>query len=105
MLHVFSNLIKNSIFFIKKAGKGKIFIKIYEDNFYIYILFKDTGYGIKDQYKDHIFKRFFSRRRSGIGIGLHFCKTVIESYGGSIICQSEFGEYTDFIIKLKKIED
>jgi signal transduction histidine kinase len=38
---------------------------------------------------------------------LALCKNIIESLGGSIICESKQGErsFTEFIISLPKIQD
>ncbi|GAL28500.1 sensor histidine kinase CqsS [Vibrio variabilis] len=33
------------------------------------------------------------------GLGLSFCKKVMKSFGGSIACSSEFGEWTEFELK------
>jgi signal transduction histidine kinase len=49
----------------------------------------DTGPGIPDDYKAKLFDRFIQvkgRRgaRRGIGLGLTFCKMVVEAHGGEI---------------------
>jgi signal transduction histidine kinase len=49
----------------------------------------DTGPGIPDEYKARLFDRFVQvkgRRgaRRGIGLGLTFCKMVVEAHGGDI---------------------
>ena len=36
--------------------------------------------------------------RLGTGVGLAFCKTIMISYGGDIICNSIEGEYTEFVL-------
>jgi signal transduction histidine kinase len=58
----------------------------------------DTGPGIPASLKHQIFDRFFSTIRygQGAGIGLSFCKMVMESIGGEIQCESREGEYTTF---------
>ena len=53
----------------------------------------------------HIFDWFYAHTRHGTGIGLAFCKTVIESFGGTIVCDSIEGEYTTFILKLPIIKE
>ena len=102
--HIFFNLLKNSLYFVKKAGKGEINISLSEDAHYHIIRFYDSGYGIKAEYIDKIFDKFFSRRRYGTGMGLFFCKNAIEAFGGKIACTSKLNEYTEFTIKLVKIQ-
>jgi signal transduction histidine kinase len=61
----------------------------------------DTGSGIPQQALPHIFAPFFSTKRTsgGAGMGLTFCKRVMEAFGGSIRCESAEGEYTTFALE------
>ena len=90
MKHVFINLIKNSF---KYGGMG-ISIRIYTND--STIVFQDTGIGISDDVMPHIFERFFTNSTTGTGIGLSFCKMVIEEMEGHIDCESEVGKFTKF---------
>lgn len=99
--HVLWNLIKNSIYAIKSAKKGKIEIQAKEEQNSYCILFKDTGSGIKSSDLPHIFDEFFTTKSSGTGIGLSFCHKILKNMGASIECKSKFGEYSEFIIRFK----
>lgn len=99
---IFSNLINNSFYFIKKAGKGSILITFEITDKHNVIVFEDTGYGVKPDVLPSIFDKGFSRRRDGTGMGLYMCRELIEHLGGQITCASMFGEYTRFIIKFPK---
>lgn len=96
--HVLFNLIKNALYFLKRAGKGTIQIWIEHDKEKNKLHFKDTGTGIKADILPHIFDQFFSTESNGTGIGLAFCKLVMESMDGSIKCFSKEGEYTEFVL-------
>lgn len=100
VVHILYNLIKNALYFIDKAEKGNISIWL-ETQLKMNILhFKDTGAGIPKEYLPQIFDRFFSRNtHQGTGIGLAFCKTIMENMGGSISCDSIEGEYVHFQLK------
>lgn len=101
MEHVLFNLIKNALYFIKKSGKGSICVWTErQDAFWMALHFKDTGTGISQESLPFVFKRFFTQSKYGSGIGLYFCKRVVEFFGGSILCQSVEGEFTEFIISL-----
>jgi PAS domain S-box-containing protein len=96
--HVLFNLLKNALYYVAAAGKGDIQIWLEKGTDYNKLYFKDTGTGIDSEVLPHIFERFFSRTYHGAGIGLTFCKTVMESIGGNISCESVKGDYTLFAL-------
>lgn len=101
-LHVLFNLLKNSIYYIKSAHKGNISIWLELKDKYNQLHFRDTGKGIPSILLPQIFELFFSKTYHGSGIGLAFCKTVMQSYGGEIECISTEGEFTEFILSFPK---
>ena len=106
MEHVLFNLIKNALYFVKKSGKGDINVWTERPHFSSGQLhFKDTGTGIPQAVLQSIFKQFFTRTRYGTGVGLYFCKKVVEFFKGNITCKSIEGEFTEFIITLPLDED
>ncbi len=58
----------------------------------------DQGVGIPEEYKQVIFDKFFKIKsqdregRKGVGLGLAFCKQVIEAHGGLIWVESPIGQ-------------
>lgn len=103
---LFQNLINNAIKFKKTDTDPIINItsqKISPDNnhtFYWQFSISDNGIGIADEHKDRIFvifKRLHSKEQyDGTGIGLAYCKKIIESIGGKIWFESEKGIGTTF---------
>ncbi len=98
MIHVIFNLLKNAIYYVRAAGKGKIVIWIELGEKYNQLHFKDTGTGISKKILPYIFNRFFSKTYHGTGIGLSFCKLTMKNFSGDIIVRSVEGEYTEFIM-------
>lgn len=98
VVHVLFNLIKNALFFIADAGKGFIYIKTEIGEKYNKIYFKDTAKGMPSYMVSRIFTRFYSKTQNGTGLGLAFCKMVMNGIGGDITCRSQEGEYTEFIL-------
>lgn len=96
MSHVLFNLIKNSLYFIAKVRKGNITITVSSGAQQNTLLFKDTATGIPADKLPNMFKKFYSESDEGNGIGLHFCKNVIDAFHGQITCDSIEGEYTEF---------
>lgn len=97
-IHVLFNLLKNALYYIKVAGKGNIHIWVEQHKRWNELHFRDTGSGIGKDLLSKIFDRFFSETYHGTGIGLSFCKMVMQAYHGDIICRSIEGEYTEFIL-------
>lgn len=104
--HILYNLIKNSLRAIKNADKGRIIIKLEPGTKFNKLIFKDTATGIPKYFLSKVFQLFTSQMASqgGTGIGLAFCKMIMESYGGNITCDSIEGEYTAFTLKFPRVE-
>ncbi len=102
--HVLFNLLKNAIFFVRsKREGGKIQVWFEQQDTQNIFHFKDTGIGIKAEILPHIFNSFYTKRHHGTGVGLAFCKMIVESFGGTISCESVEGEYTHFMLTFPKI--
>lgn len=101
--HVLANLLKNALFFIKRAGKGRIHIGYSDEAEFNCLQFKDTGFGVAPEKIERVFDKFYTSTEVGSGVGLSFCKMILESIGGKITCTSEFGEFTEFKLYFPKI--
>lgn len=60
----------------------------------------DTGPGISEEHQAQIFNPYFSTRAGGTGLGLPTTRRIVEEHDGQLICLSEIGRGTDFIIDL-----
>ena len=93
MIFVLFNLLKNSLYY-----KAKINIWLDADKKYLY--FKDNGVGIPTDKLESIFDSFFtSNKKGGTGLGLPFCKRVMQAFGGDISCKSIKGEGVEFCLQ------
>lgn len=101
--HIFFNLFKNALHYIKAAGKGEIYIWTERKDNVNLVYFKDTGPGVKKENLEYMFTQFFSKREGGTGVGLAFCKQMMHELGGNIKCDSIEGEYTEFILEFPVI--
>ena len=102
-IHVIWNLMKNAIFYIHEAGKGKIEIWTETGSDWNVLHFKDTGTGMKSDQLKHIFEGFYSETRHGTGIGLPYCKLVMKHFDGDIECEAKEGQYTHFVMKFPAV--
>lgn len=51
---------------------------------FIAICVEDTGSGISDEIAPKLFQPFVTSKRTGMGVGLSICRTIIEAHGGRI---------------------
>ncbi len=102
--HVFFNLLKNAIYAVRSVSKGGITIKTELGEKYNKVYFRDTGAGIAPDVLPRIFDQFYTQTNHGTGVGLAFCKLVMEDMGGGIDCSSVEGEYTEFTLAFPIVE-
>lgn len=108
MYHVIFNLLKNSIWSIRAAGRGKngeIRIWFEPGDQINRLHFRDNGQGIPQAVISHVFSPFFSTRANGTGLGLHFCRTVMHRFGGDIRCRSRSDHFTEMVLELPVVVD
>ncbi|MGN0367144.1 MAG: ATP-binding protein [Wujia sp.] len=105
-----TNIIENAVKYNVDHGWVKVTLNADHKNFHIKVA--DSGVGIPDDCKEHVFERFYrvdkarSRDTGGTGLGLAITRSVILMHRGSIKLYSESGEGTTFTIKIPmKIED
>jgi PAS domain S-box-containing protein len=105
LAQVFQNLIANAI---KFHGSDAPCIHVSADDCGHEWRFsvRDNGIGIEAQYAQRvfgIFQRLHTRQEyPGTGIGLAVCKRIVESHGGKIWVESEFGKGSVFFFTVKK---
>ncbi|MDA7705037.1 HAMP domain-containing histidine kinase, partial [Rickettsiales bacterium] len=93
MIYVLFNLLKNALHY-------KVKINIWLDSINKELHFKDEGQGIDKDKLESIFDSFTtSGKSSGTGLGLPFCKRVMQAFGGDILCQSKIGDGAEFVLK------
>lgn len=63
----------------------------------------DTGPGIDPDVADRLFQPFITTKRSGMGVGLSICRTIIEAHGGRIWGRSTRGGGAEFGFTLEAV--
>ena len=97
------NIIQNAIDAMSDNAddkKKEIFIKLKTVDNYAVISIKDTGIGIKEESLGKIFEPYFTTKRHGTGLGLTNVVRIIEAHNGNVTIESEYGNGSEFIIKL-----
>jgi signal transduction histidine kinase len=92
LILVFENLLENAINYT--PAKGKIEISLSRTNKWAVVRFKDNGVGIDPEDYSKLFQKFsrvsneLSESVNGSGLGLYFCRKIIELHGGSIVASN-----------------
>ncbi len=100
IVRLFANILSNAVKYTPEGGSITVHAEVQGDRVLTGI--SDTGKGIPAEYLDTIFDRFaqVDRRRQGkaasVGLGLYFCKLVVEAHGGRIWAESEEGQGSTF---------
>lgn len=106
---VLQNLVDNALKFCPANGHVTIRARTPEQQAdglrFVRIEVSDTGPGIPDEHKTRLFDRFAQMKdrrgsRRGSGLGLTFCKLVVEAHGGSIWIEDNPGGGSIFAFTL-----
>jgi signal transduction histidine kinase/CheY-like chemotaxis protein len=83
------NLVTNALHAVEH-GVGLVDIEVKrEGGKDLVVTVADNGCGIEEEHLAHVFDSFFTRgKKKGTGLGLAYCKQVVEAHGGKIDIQS-----------------
>jgi signal transduction histidine kinase len=101
------NLLSNAVKFTPAGGTISVSIASVPAEQSVRITVSDTGIGIADEERVHIFDKFYQVGvttggvREGTGLGLAICKQLIEMHGGSIWVEGAPGRGSRFHFTLR----
>jgi two-component system CheB/CheR fusion protein len=99
---VFTNLLTNAM---KYGARKPVHVVISAGSSTAQLVVRDEGVGIAKEDQARIFQQFeraVSKETmiTGLGLGLYIVRQIVESHGGSIVVQSEFGRGSTFTVEL-----
>ena len=73
---------------------------------YVMLSVSDTGTGMTEQVKAHLFEAFFTTKPSGkgTGLGLATCQTIVQQSGGHFAVESEVGKGATLTVYFPRVE-
>jgi len=101
MRRVLDNLIRNAVEAMPGGG-GLSVVAGRESDLVIQI--SDTGPGIPGEVMGNLFKPFNTTKANGMGLGLAYCKRILDAHGGSISVDSRDGEGSSFTLKIPALD-
>jgi two-component system nitrogen regulation sensor histidine kinase NtrY len=96
MEQVFINIFKNAVEAIGRDGE--IRVRLGRGNGRTFVGIRDTGGGIPDDVREHLFTPFYSSKRDGRGIGLTVVREVLLRHGFDFALENRNGGCAEFTI-------
>jgi PAS domain S-box-containing protein len=104
---VLLNLVRNAMEAMQDVEQRCLTIKaeMADTGTAVQLSVKDTGTGIAPAVVEKLFTPFTTTKKTGMGVGLSICRTIVEAHGGKIWAESTPGEGTAFHFTLKAVKD
>ncbi|MDB5858496.1 MAG: putative histidine kinase, atypical unorthodox [Ramlibacter sp.] len=101
-LFVLFNLIKNALYYLTPYPDTRLTITVGDQE----VKVRDNGPGIAPDVLKGLFEPFRSVGKSGgTGLGLAYCKRVMQAFEGGITCHSVPGQFTEFTMRFPAISE
>ncbi|HEY2471854.1 MAG TPA: ATP-binding protein [Terracidiphilus sp.] len=83
---IFLNLLENSLYWLERTPDAarRILVNVESSDGGIRVLFSDSGPGVPEAIRDHIFDPYFSDKPDGVGLGLTIAGETAAEYNGSL---------------------
>jgi len=104
LITVFSNLIENSVYWLKhkQNGKRRIDVQLHIDDDHVIVEYTDTGPGFQGGNLELMFEPGYSMKPDGTGLGLALAGEAISRIGGQIEAKnSDKGAAFDIVFREK----
>ena len=80
---IFINLLQNSMYWLETVKDERLIEVLVERNDdELFVIFSDSGPGIKEEHQQIIFEPYFSTRPDGVGLGLTIVGELVSEYDG-----------------------
>lgn len=103
LAQVVDNIIQNALDALPDGGRLTIHCNVVrgeDGTASVCLNFEDSGPGISEAHRDHIFEPFHTGRATGTGLGLAIARSIVEEHGGRIGFVSSPGNGASFVISL-----
>jgi hypothetical protein len=92
------NLLHNAVEAMTGGGTLTVGTEVVDDRLRISV--EDTGCGIPEEIRPHLFSLFRTTKPRGSGMGLFVARRIVDGWGGRIDFETRMGEGTRFLVTL-----
>lgn len=104
LAHVWTNLLSNAFKFTPRGGRVRLSLATADD--VVIVTVADTGCGMDDTTRRHIFDKFYqgdtSHASEGNGLGLPLVRRILQLANGTVTVKSAPGEGSEFTVTLPR---
>ena len=99
---VLHNLLTNAAQALQKTTEGtrEIHVQLSCDGRHVRCAVADTGPGLSEQAREHMFEPFFTTREGGLGLGLSLSQSLMQSMGGELEVGTDSKSGACFVLSL-----
>lgn len=96
------NLLKNAMEALEPESDRNVELSVSHEAQTDAIVFtiRDHGPGMSDEVKAMLFDAFFTTKKTGMGIGLNICRTIVENHHGRLLVSDTEGGGTTFTVRI-----
>lgn len=111
LAQVLLNLVRNAITYTPAGGLVSIGAAMGDEPDTVVLTVTDTGIGIPDDEREHIFERFYradtsrARQSGGFGLGLSIVRDLVQAMGGSVVAERGPAGGSRFRVTLRAASD
>jgi len=103
LVQVVLNLVLNAVDATEPGGH--IALEAVRQDDQLVISVRDDGHGIAPEQRGRLFQPYFTTKKHGTGLGLFVSRKLVHDHGGSVECDSAWGQGTVFRVRVPLTED
>jgi two-component system sensor histidine kinase DctS len=99
---VLLNLVRNGMdaMAATPSGERRLEVRVARNGAAVTVAVADRGCGLTPEVRDRMFQPFFTTKAGGMGMGLHICRSIMETHGGRVWAEPNPGGGTVFAFSL-----